>query len=155
MRPGTLATDAASAMDVVRHALNLLPGFSLISYLEPTSPLRTAEDIDKSIDLLIETDADSCVGVRPSVEIPDWTFYCGSDHRLEPILGSFDSPQRQRARAAYVLNGCIYVSKTAALLESGSFLGPKTVGYEMPPDRSLDLDSASDFEAAARIIERQ
>jgi CMP-N,N'-diacetyllegionaminic acid synthase len=152
IRPGSLSSDTALAIDVIRHALELLPGFPLLAYLEPTSPLRTSEDIDRSLELLIESGADACVGVREATEIPDWMFYAGDDHRLEPILGSFDPPQRQRSRPAVSLNGCIYVARTTALLASGSFLGPRTIGYEMPPERSIDLDSLADFEAAERIV---
>jgi N-acylneuraminate cytidylyltransferase len=155
MRPTALGSDAALAMDVVRHAVGLLPGFGVIAYLEPTSPLRTAEDIDRPLEMLIETGADSCVGVRPSTEIPNWLFYMGQNRSLEPLLGSLDSPQRQGTRAAVAINGCAYVARIEALLAAGSFVGRNTIGYEMPPERSIDLDSIADFEAAERLIASQ
>jgi CMP-N,N'-diacetyllegionaminic acid synthase len=62
-RPKELANDTAMNEDVLRHALTVKPDFDWIILLQPTSPLRTAEDIDKCLELAKE-DGEGCVSFR-------------------------------------------------------------------------------------------
>lgn len=55
LRPADLATDDASSIDVVRHASRVLPGYDYVCLLQPTSPLRTAADIDRCLMFATET----------------------------------------------------------------------------------------------------
>lgn len=68
-RPAELATDTASMIDVVKHALSVIPGEpdQIICLLQPTQPFRTAAHIQRAIALLQETGADSVVSI---VELP-------------------------------------------------------------------------------------
>ena len=67
MRPADLATDDASTQDVVLHCLDELEkegsGYDLLVLLQPTSPLRKAEDVDSALELLAARGADAVVGV--------------------------------------------------------------------------------------------
>ena len=74
MRPAELATDEAGMMETVFHALDQLPNFDYVMLLQPTSPLRTAEDIDTAFQLLRDSGANSCVSVTRTTENPFLTF---------------------------------------------------------------------------------
>ena len=154
VRPAELATDGASSMDVVRHALELLPGYDVIVLLQPTSPLRTAADIDAACELLERSGAPACVAVCPVEESPYWMYTADAVGRLQPLL---DTPhrtqQRQRQPEVVIPNGALYVASVPWLLDTGSFMTTETVAYRMPRDRSLDIDTAEDFEAFVRHVE--
>lgn len=154
VRPAELATDAASSMDVVRHALDQLTGFDVVVLLQPTSPLRTAADIDSACELLSRTGAPACVAVCPVDQSPYWMYTTDAGGRLHPLL---DTPhrtaQRQRQPEVFIPNGALYVASIPWLKVSGSFMTTETVAYCMPRERSLDIDTAEDFEAFVRQLE--
>ena len=147
-RPAELATDTATAVDVVLHALDQLPGHDLIVLLQPTSPLRRAADIDAACALLVARGAPSCVSVSPAAQSPYWMYRIGEEQTLVPIL---DTPagatRRQDLPVVYALNGAIYVARTEWLRQSRSFVTRDTVAHIMPAERSIDIDTFEDFEA--------
>lgn len=154
-RPAALSTDTASSIDVVMHALDALPGSDMVVLLQPTSPLRTAGDIDEACRTLERTGAPACVSVCAVQQSPYWMYRTDEGGRLVPLL---DSPhrtqQRQRLPAVYMPNGAVYVADVAWLRRTGSFLTPETVAYVMPAERSLDIDTAADFDIFAKAVER-
>jgi CMP-N,N'-diacetyllegionaminic acid synthase len=142
-RPAELATDAASSIDVVLHALEQLPHHDLVVLLQPTSPLRTAADIDATLARCVAAAAPSCVSVAPVDKSPYWMY-----HRLSPLLElPVPATRRQDLPPVYALNGAVYVAQSDWLRQNRSFLGPTTVGYVMPIERSLDIDTPADLEA--------
>lgn len=152
-RPHNLATDEASTVDVVVHALEQCPGHGVVVLLQPTSPLRTAADIDAAMELFVRHGADSCVSVREAVETPYWMFSIEKTGRLHPVAGGdYINSQRQALPSAYVLNGAIYISAVPELLRRRSFLSKDTVGYVMPMERSLDIDTETDFAEFAKLL---
>lgn len=153
-RPARLANDTASSMDVVLHALGHLQGYEYLILLQPTSPLRTAADIDAAFDLLQSTGAPSCVSVCEVDQSPYWMFRIKDGSKVERMLPEEDSAtRRQDLPPIYVLNGAIYVARVEWLRQSKSFLGEGCVAYVMPKERSLDIDNAEDFEVFRRTVE--
>src|SRR5688500_10349967 len=63
VRPAELASDTAGTLEVVEHALDRLPGYDVLVLLQPTSPLRTAGDIDGACERMVASGAGSCVSV--------------------------------------------------------------------------------------------
>lgn len=156
MRPAALATDTASSMDVVLHAMLALPGFDLLVLLQPTSPLRTSADIDDACELLLAQQAPACVSVTPAQESPYWMYSMTPGQALRPIVELPSGvTRRQDLPAAYSLNGAVYVARTAWLQESRSFVTPQTVALVMPAQRSLDIDTLEDFEAFTRAANKE
>lgn len=155
-RPPELATDTASSMDVVMHALDQLPGYDYVALLQPTSPLRTAEDIDAAFAQLLSSDARSCVSVCATEESPYWTYGLGPDAKLMKLLELPENvSRRQDLPPTYILNGAIYIAEVEWLQNNRSFVGAETTAYIMPAERSIDIDTAQDFEAfCQRISER-
>jgi CMP-N,N'-diacetyllegionaminic acid synthase len=154
-RDAALATDEASSIDVVLDALERLPDYDIIVLLQPTSPLRVAGDIDGVLQRLDATGAPSCVSIRPAEDHPYLSFKVGASERLEhfvapPAGASF---RRQDLPAAWCLNGAVYAAHTEWFRRERTFLSPLTVGYPMPADRSLDIDTPADIEQLKQIVE--
>lgn len=155
-RDAALATDEASSIDVVVDALNRVPGYDIVVLLQPTSPLRIAADIDGAVELLVSSGASACVTVREANEHPYWIFRIGNDGRLSRFAEpAGDMPlRRQELPQAWSLNGAVYVADCNWFLKNRTFVSSGTVGYPMPADRSLDIDTAEDIEQLQRIASR-
>lgn len=148
VRPPDLADDDAPAIFVALHALDTLgEEYDYLVLLQPTSPLRTAEDIDAAIRCCIEQKAHSCASVVEAEEIPGWMYVTGQNGELVPLLGAGHGfpTRRQDSPPVYVLNGAVYVAQTAWLRSGHTFVGPGTVPFVMPRSRSLDIDTEEDL----------
>lgn len=154
VRPAELARDDTPGVAPVLHALSVLSGFDLVVLLQPTSPLRSAADIDAAIERLVETDAMSCVSVTEAADHPYWTYRVNEAGRLVPFieLPPGSATRRQDLPRAFSLNGAVYVARVPWLMENRAFVGPATIASEMPAERSLDVDSLPDLAAAEREL---
>lgn len=152
-RPSTLATDTATTIDVVMHALDALPGYDVIVLLQPTSPLRSALDVDAACERLAASGAPACVSVSLVEQSPYWMYRLSEARALLPIV---EAPpggtRRQDLPPVYALNGAIYVADIAWLRQSGTFVTRETVAHVMPAARSIDIDTMADFEAFRKAV---
>lgn len=74
--------------------------------------------------------------------------------KLQPVLSEVDvATRRQDLPPIYVLNGAIYIAQIDWLRANKSFVGGEAVAYLMPKERSLDIDTAQDFEIFRSVIE--
>lgn len=154
-RPGELASDTASSMDVVLHALDQLPGFDYVALLQPTSPLRTAADIDAAFALLQASGAPSCVSVCEAEQSPYWMYRLAENGKLHALLPERSTAsRRQDLPPVYVLNGAIYIAQVDWLRATGSFLAEECIAYVMPRERSIDIDNVEDFEIFRHKVEQ-
>jgi len=156
MRPSDLATDHAPAIDLVMHALEQLPDVDWVLLLQPTSPLRTAEDIESIVRLCIERGASSAVSVTEADKHPYWMYECDERGRLQRVIS--DQPvitRRQDLPLAYALNGALYLACREWFFEHRLFIGPNTLGYVMPKERSVDLDTPQDWNWVEYLIEQR
>ncbi|MDC7700857.1 acylneuraminate cytidylyltransferase family protein [Vogesella indigofera] len=154
-RPGELASDTASSMDVVLHALDQLPGYDYVALLQPTSPLRTAADIDAAFSLLQASGAPSCVSVCEAEQSPYWMYRLAENGKLHALLPERSTAsRRQDLPPVYVLNGAIYIARVDWLRATGSFLAEESIAYVMPRERSIDIDNVEDFEIFRRKVEQ-
>jgi CMP-N,N'-diacetyllegionaminic acid synthase len=152
-RPDELASDTASSVDVALHALQQLPGHGWLVLLQPTSPLRTAADIDTALERCVAEGARSCVSVSEVAQSPYWMYSLGAGQRLRPLLEAPPgATRRQDLPPAYALNGAVYVVEVAEFERTRRFVGPDTLAHIMPPERSLDIDTAQDFDAFRRLV---
>lgn len=153
-RPAALASDEAATMGVVLHALTELRGYDYVVLLQPTSPLRNAKDIDAAFERMMKAGAPSCVSVCPVEEPPYWMYQLGPSDRLRNVVETpAFSHRRQDLPDVYILNGAIYISRVDELIKSKRFVTVDTVGYVMPRDRSIDIDTRQDFEAFKTSVE--
>jgi CMP-N,N'-diacetyllegionaminic acid synthase len=153
MRPDGLATDETPGIAPVLHAIEQLPEYDWVLLLQPTSPLRTAEDIDGIWQFCQERGAPSAVSVCEVGKHPYWMYKCDAAQRLEPFIKERpDVTRRQDLPVAYALNGALYLARTEWLLKQVSFIGPETLGYIMLSERSVDLDTPQDWRIAELLM---
>lgn len=155
-RPAHLATDVATSIDVVLHALDQLPGYGYVVLLQPTSPLRIAADIDAAFELMLEKGVPSCVSVTEVEQSPYWMYRVTDENRLQRLLPNLEGgTRRQDLPPIYALNGAIYVARIDWLKKTKSFVGDETIAYQMPRERSIDIDTPDDFIAFRSIVEKR
>jgi N-acylneuraminate cytidylyltransferase len=132
-----------------------VPGFDLIVCLQPTSPLRRSSDIDDAIEVCIKRKAPSCVSIAVSEQSPYWMFNLNENEEIRSLM-QIDSQivRRQDLPPVYSLNGAIYVAKIDWLFEKKSFITNETIGFIMPLERSIDIDTELDLKIASFIIEK-
>lgn len=156
VRPEELAGDETSSIDVVIHSLKELPGYDYVVLLQPTSPMRTAEDIDNCIEQCAACRAKGCVSVTEASKSPYWMFTVDERKKMKPVVGlSTSATRRQDLPQVFELNGAVYVSEVGWLLEHGTFLSQETIAYEMSKANSIDIDWGLDFELAELLIKKR
>lgn len=153
-RPPELARDDTPGIAPVLHAIAELPGFDYVVLLQPTSPFRTAEDIDRAIARCIDAGAPTLVSLTPASQHPSWMYHMDADGRIVHVLGEEPIARRQELPRVYALNGAIYVAHVETLEREQRLIGPGTIGYPMPRVRSLDIDTALDFDVAEVLARR-
>ncbi len=152
-RPAHLAQDTSSTADVVLHALQELPGYEWLVLLQPTSPLRTAHDIDAAVRLCHATGAPGCVSVTEATQSPYWMYRIDQGMSLQPLLDTEERHgRRQDLPPVFVLNGAVYVVRIDEFLSTRRFVGPGTLAHVMPQERSIDIDTADDLETAQKLV---
>lgn len=151
-RPAELASDSASSADTVLHALETLRGmgdhFDFAVLLQPTSPFRTAADIEASLALLSESGAETCVSVSVVSKRPTWFFDVDANGRMTPMVDGDNGPS---PKTVYMLNGAVYAFRVAWFLEHRRFRDDETVALTMPEERSLDIDTPHEFHVAEAL----
>lgn len=158
LRPAELARSDSPGFEALLHAVRWVIehlGYKPDWVLEllPTSPLRTAEDIDRALALMAEKDADSVVSVTESAQHPYWAKAVAADGRITPFFDTaYACCRRQDLPPAYALHGAIKVARTDVLLERGTWYTDRTYAYVMPPERSVDVDTPWDLRLAEWII---
>ena len=158
LRPPELSSDEATSEDVVIHALKWMkkneqyhPDYIL--YLQPTSPLRTADDIDQSINIAKEKNADLVVSVELTNRHPYFMKKIDSDGLLSHYEKQvFPTPRRQELEPIYVLNGAIFLISTKIILENKSWYKNKCYSYIMPSERSIEIDNPHDLHVADLLL---
>lgn len=149
-RPAELASDEAAIIDAIFHAIDTLgEPFDLVVLLQATSPLRLPSDIDGSLEALVRAGAPACVSVTVPAKPPFWNYLLDEKGKLVPLLPEYNKAnRRQNLPQAYVLNGATFVAEIEWLRQSRTFVGPETVSWVMPQDRSVDIDNGHDLELA-------
>jgi N-acylneuraminate cytidylyltransferase len=137
-RPAELANATASVTDAIDHALTELGAeWDYVVLLQPTSPLRTADDIDGAVSLCHDCSAPSVIGVSPMPKPPG--FY-GSVSPDGIWVRNDPDPDE-----AVIINGAIYVGRPDVLRRDRSFQSEGTLAWTLPPERGWDVDTLFDF----------
>lgn len=155
LRPPSLATDDASIIDAVLHAVDSAgPGFDIVVLLQATSPLRLGQDIDTCLTMMDSHRAKAVCSVTVPAKSPYWMFRIDSAGRVHPLLPSPDlGSQRQQLEPSFVANGAVFAADIAWLRQERRFWMPgETVAYVMPPERSVDIDTMLDFQMAEILV---
>ncbi|MGE4158103.1 MAG: acylneuraminate cytidylyltransferase family protein [Planctomycetota bacterium] len=158
LRPGHLAKDSTPMMGVIQHMVAEIEKegerVDIVVLLQPTSPLRTAKDVDRSIKLLKRSRADSVVSV---VRVPDHYNPCtilwqGKKGLYFPLNKDYKYSRRQDMPPAWIRNGAIYVFRRELLKRRKStFFGEKMLPYEMDPRFHVNIDAPEDLKKARSL----
>jgi CMP-N,N'-diacetyllegionaminic acid synthase len=155
MRPAELATDHTPGIAPVLHALEQLPDFEWVLLLQPTSPLRTTQDIEDIWSFCQQRQVASVVAVSKVGTSPSLMYYRGSNDVIEPVLQTeVRGGRRQDFPDTYQINGALYLAQAEWLKAHGSFVKEGTLGFEMPPERSVDVDTLRDWQWAEFLMAR-
>ena len=153
MRPSELAKDDTPGIAPALHALEQIPESNEILLLQPTSPLRSSQDIEGIISFKNQKTCQSTVSVSISPKHPQWMFRLKQDGALQPFMDATAADRRQDLDSAYVLNGSMYLCDRAWLQNQGSFVGTGTLGYPIPLERSVDIDTPLDWLWAETLMQ--
>lgn len=148
LRPAEFATDTSPIIDSVEHMLGKLKADenyepTHVLLLQPTSPLRTSQDIENAVALMQKLSANNIISVCRTESL---LIQMGDDHKIIMLNPELASANRQQAGKFYKFDGSmIYLIETAVLLRERSFAGGTPHGYEIERWRSVDLDYPEDF----------
>lgn len=153
LRPKNFALDNTPGVDTALHAIKELEPFDWLLLLQPTSPFRKKKDIKGMIDFALLNNLNSAVSVN-EFKINPYLIY---EKDKDGIIKLFYKEKnkiftRQELNPFYKVNGALYFCKRKWLLKEKSFITDHTYAYEMPEDRSLDIDTFSDWQEAEMKI---
>jgi len=159
VRPSALARDDTPMLPVIEHAVAWLENdgckIDTIVLLQPTQPLRTAEDVVAAVRRLEQEPCDSVVSVvsLPQQLCPDYVMRIDEEGRLVHFLPEGAKvTRRQDVRPAYIRDGTVYAFRAATLRNYQSIYGPVCLPLIIDPDRSVNLDSEDDWREAERRL---
>lgn len=157
-RPAELAADTALTEPVMEHALSAIESaggelFDYVWLLQPTSPLRFAADIEGAAQALAQDGVDAVISVTADHSFL-WTGVAGVCGRIEPDYDLSARPRRQDRPPVWRENGAIYAVRRELWNRSGVRVAGMIAGYEMPADRSLEIDTDADWRIAEAALAR-
>ena len=160
LRPEELAFDETPSFDVIAHAVEFFKQkkseFDYFILLEPTSPLRDANDIDCALEILDSNRgiADSIVGVaKVEATHPVFDVRIKDEGLIEPYAAeNFSTFRRQEIEDLYYFEGSLYISDTKILLKEKTFYHERTLPYIVPRWKSLEIDEMVDIITAEALI---
>lgn len=157
LRPSELAEDMSSSVDVILHCLQELKKrgeeYDTICLLQPTSPLRTVNNIQDAFKLFKTKKANSIISVCECEHSPLWINSLDDSLSMEHFIDNdIKNKPRQILEKFYRLNGAIYIIKKNCLFEQQDFLGKKSYAYIMSQKESIDIDNKIDFIIAETLM---
>lgn len=155
MRPEHLSTDTAKSIDVLLHAVEYCEGedgpYDIIILLQPTSPLRTGQDITGALESFIEGGCASLAAVSEVKENPILIRDLDENGFMTSLMGGNATVRRQDMRKYYFVNGSIYINLRSELHPETS-LNDNRRGYRIPKEHSIDIDVSEDLEYVRWVL---
>lgn len=158
-RPDELSGDEAPVLKVMQHFLEWTKKEKIpcdaVMLLQPTSPLRTTDSIERAITLFCEKQPDSLVSMVkiPHSCVPSSAMKLTVGGIVKNLEGGKIQPaSRQKKEILYARNGPAILIVKKSVLESGSLYGDQTIGFEMSAEESLDIDHMHEFNYADFLL---
>jgi N-acylneuraminate cytidylyltransferase/CMP-N,N'-diacetyllegionaminic acid synthase len=158
LRPAEYASDESPSSAFIIYTLQKMANeqncFDVFVLLEPTSPLRDVEDIDRAIEILIDSEsAESIAGVCKVENIhPTFMLTLTTSGLIQPYESHSKSLRRQDLTDIFYFEGSVYASQVDAYLQKKSFYHDKTLPYIVPKWKSFEVDDIVDFEIIETIM---
>lgn len=157
-RPAEFASDTASAGDVVTHFFGEIPGRlaeqdPYVVYLQPTSPLRSAEHIDLAMEQMEAQHAHTLVSVVEMSPSPFKAFSLDGNGRLHSLFDEkMSNARRQDLPKAFIPNGAIYIFRISDFMARAGFPSNGSVSFVMNEADSIDIDTEEDVRCLEHIL---
>lgn len=149
-RPKCFAQDWSRSIEVILDAIKFEDN-CIVVCLQPTSPYRTADDIDNAINLYKKHKCESVISVVEAGKKQCWMMRERGAY-ISPVYGhKYFNKGTQYLPKVFIPNGAIYVSSKNLLEKYKSFYTKWILPYVMPPERSIDIDDFKDFEIAEQM----
>lgn len=159
LRSEELSNDTANTWDVVRYVLKkykeLGKCFDVVTVLQPTSPLRTKEDISNAFNIYLSKSATAVVGVCEMEHSPLWSNTLNENLCMKSFLSKVTNVQRQQLETYYRINGAVYMIASEIIENNMEIYGEKSYAYIMPKERSIDIDDIMDFKIAEMYMKER
>lgn len=158
LRPEELARDTSTSEEVVEHCIKSLGEdiklYNYIILLQPTSPLRDAEDIDNAIQKLLNSNATALISVFKEDSKILKAFKEDENGYIQGVSNNiYPFTPRQNLPPVYMSNGAIYIIKIEEFMRTKQLFSDKTILYEMPYEKSLDIDTLDDLQKVKKYME--
>ena len=160
-RPPVLASDTATSEDTVAHAVDQWeeaggwPPRALV-LVQATTPLRTGADIDRAYELFMRSGCESVISACrvDGIRHPRVMFRVRDDGRSDPFLPDETTRKTRRDwEELYQLNGAVYIVSAGYFRRERRLRSRNPVIYEMPWERSVNVDVFGDLVIARALIE--
>lgn len=154
MRPEELAIDRAPTEPVLEHVIKHLEeieGYKvdIVVLLQPTSPLRNTQHVDKALETFFKNKYDSLLSVCSSHAF----LWRVDEEGVYPLNYDFrNRPRRQDREPEYRENGAIYITKYDILMKDHNYLGRRIGLYVMPEEDSWEIDTQFDFRLCEQLM---
>lgn len=156
LRSRNTSSDEASSWDMVDEVLEGYRKngmtYNTFCLLQPTSPLRTSEDIKKAYELYNEKASFAVISVCEAEHSPLWCGRLQNNNEFIDFIDKEGIKRRQDAGKFYRLNGAIYIVDTERFKQDRFFYQPGSFAYVMPIERSVDIDTEMDFKLAELFV---
>lgn len=156
MRPSELASDTATTLSVLQHAVTFLEEkgerFDLVVLIQPTVPCVKAGDVDVTIEKLADSGSRSCITICEIIDRPEFMYRLGEGGTIRPYT---DVPvgRTQDMEPLYRVNGAVYVMAHDMLMKENKIIdNTSCAGVIMPRERSIDIDTQLDFAIAEALM---
>ena len=165
-RPNELCQDTTPTLPALQWSVQILETllsintrktYDYIVEIRATSPLKTTQDIDGIIKTLIESDADSVIGITPLEDHhPARAKYLSPEGYLRDFIPELSTRRQELEPKAYIRNGTVYALKRSALFAPDAKLWghEKSIGYVLPEERSVNLDTPLDLIVCEALLKK-
>lgn len=155
LRSEEMASDSANSWDTVREVLekykNLNKEFDTVCLLQPTSPLRTTQDIINAYKIYEQKSASTVIGVCQTEHSPLWENTLPEDNAMDNFISKENQLRRQMLPKYYRINGAMYIVSTEQIRKDNDIY-KNSYAYVMPAEKSIDIDTELDFIIAESIM---
>lgn len=157
LRPAEIANDTAKSIDFMIHALDFLhksgQSFDAVLLLQPTSPLRSLEDVRNIVQRFESGRSESLISVYREDHVHALVSYHDDDGLGIPLDENHNKGvRRQEHKPIYVRNGAFYLTLTDYLVREHKVFSDRPIFYVMSKALSVNLDGPDDLELLNKIL---
>lgn len=160
IRPANLAEDKTPMLPVLQYTLEQMEQKNGVQYdfiviLQPTAPMREAQDIDDAIVKITESGDDSLVSLYKVEDCHPSRMYTLEEDKMRKVMPEPEGALRQALPDVFHRNGCVYISSRDLIVNQGTIISDSCYPYIMSAERSVNIDTELDLAFAEFIFQRK